>query len=248
MCVGWGRGDVDQKIMASMWAYNMDARLSEYTAPERGGEDHCIRLSDLDFEMTWGERKKGGQILPRSESVVAWWVKAASQKTGSSMKMKLIRRRIPEESQFLDYLVNWMTRSGATEADRLFSRYTALKSGKRSKKESTARMIRNQIKETSTLENLPAELFSSYSLRKADTTHMWALGALEENMRDRGGCASGSRAMAYTYDYSPAGHGLLSSIALNGGARPDVQDILRFIPQAREADRTHLGVLGEGDR
>ena len=247
---GWDRGGIDQKMiyLAAMWAYNMDARVSEYTAPERGGEDHCVRVGDLDFEMVCGERKKGGQMLPGSESVVACWVKASSQKTGSFMKMKLIGRRTPEEGQFLDDLISWVTHSGVTEADRLFSRYTELKCGRRSKKELTARMIRDQIKETCALENLPAEHFSSHSLRKAATTHMRALGASEEDMRDRGGYASGSRVMTYTYDYSSAGHGPLSSNALNGGARPDVQDILRFIPQARNTDRAHLGLLGEGDR
>ena len=60
---GWDRGGVDQKMiyLAAMWAYNIDARVSEYTAPERGGEDHCVRMGDLDFEMVCGERKKGGR-------------------------------------------------------------------------------------------------------------------------------------------------------------------------------------------
>ena len=77
---------------------------------------------------------------------------------------------------------------------------------------------------------------------------MRALGASKEDTRDRGGYASGSRVMTYIYDYSSADHGPLSSNALNGGGRPDVQDILRFIPQARNTDRAHLGRLGEGDR
>ena len=109
-------------------------------------------------------------------------------------------------------------------------------------------MIRDQSKETCVIENLPAEHFSSHSLRKAATTHMRALGASEEDMRDRGGYASSSRVMAHTYDYSSAGHGPLSSNMLNGGARPDVDDIRRFIPQVKNKDGTHLGQLGEGDR
>lgn len=248
--VRWDKDGIDQRMvyLAAMWAYNMDARVSEYTAPERGGEDHCVRAGDLEFELVGGERKKGGQKLPQPESVCACWVRAASQKTGSFIKMKLIGRRTPEEGQFLDDLVCWVTHSGVTETDRLFSRYSELKCGTRSKKELTARMIRDEIKETCVLENLPAEHFSSHSLRKAATTHMRALGASEEDMRDRGGYASGSRVMAYTYDYSSAGHGPLSSNSLNGGARPDVQDIRRFIPQSRNADRAHLGLSGEGDR
>ena len=247
---GWDKSGIDQRVLylAAMWAYNMDARVSEYTVPERGGEDHCVRAGDLEFELVGGDRRNCGQLLPESKLVCACWVRASSQKTGSFMKMKLIGRRTPEEGQFLDDLVCWVTHSGVTEVDRLFSRYTELKCGTRSKKELTARMIRDVIKETCVLENLPAGHFSSHSLRKAATTHMRALGASEEDMRDRGGYASGSRVMAYTYDYSSAGHGPLSSNALNGGARPDVQDIRRFIPQSRDTDRAHLGLMGEGDR
>ena len=96
------------------------------------------------------------------------------------------------------------------------------------------------------MEGLPAEHFSSHSLRKAATTHMEGHGGGHEGQG--GGYASGSRVMADTYDYSSAGHGPLSSNALNGGARPDVQDILRFIPHARNTGKAHLGLLGEGDR
>ena len=77
---------------------------------------------------------------------------------------------------------------------------------------------------------------------------MRALGASEEDMRDRGGYAFGSRVIAQTYDYSSAGHGPLSSNALNGGARPDIDDIRRFLPQSRNTERAHLGLPGEGDR
>ena len=245
----WDKVGVNRRMLyvAAMWAYDMDARVSEYTAPEKGDEDHCVRAGDLDFELVSGERRKGGQTLPKPELVCACWVRAASQKTTSFMKMKLIGRRTGEESQFLDDLVSWVTYSGVTERDRLFSRYAVLKRGTRSKRELYARMVRDEIKRTCVLEGLPVEYFSSHSLRKAATTHMRALGASEEDMRDRGGYASGSRVMAHTYDYSSAGHGPLSSNALNGGARPDVQDIRRFLPQSSNVDRAHLGLVGEGD-
>ena len=135
--------------------------------------------------MACRERKKGAQILPGSESVVACCVEAASQKTGSFTKMKLIGRRTLEEGQFLVELVSWVIHSGVTEA-----RHTELKCGRKSKKELTARMIRDQIKETCALENLPVEHFSSHSLHKAAPTHMRALGASEEDTKDRGGYAS----------------------------------------------------------
>ena len=77
---------------------------------------------------------------------------------------------------------------------------------------------------------------------------MRALGASEVDMKDRGGYSARSRVMASTYDYSSAGHGPLSSNALNGGVRRDVEDIRRFIPQARSGKNAHLGVVGEDDR
>jgi hypothetical protein len=247
---GWDISGFDSRVVyvACMWAYDMDARVSEYTAPEVGGEDHCVRAGDLEFELACGDRRRGGQELPPPAMVLRCWVKAASQKTGSSMKMKLIGRRTSEEGQFLDDLVSWVTHSQVTETDRLFSRYIQLKSGVRSKKELSARMIRDQIKVTCVFENLPAEHFSSHSLRKAATTHMRALGVSEVDMKDRGGYSAGSRVMTSTYDYSSAGHGPLSSNLLNGGVRPDVQDIRRFIPQTRSTSRAHLGGSGEGDR
>ena len=247
---GWDLCGFDSRVVyvASMWAYDLDARVSEYTAPETKGQDHCVRAGDLEFELVCGERRRGGQELPPPITVLRCWVKAASQKTGTALKMKLIGRRTPEESQFLDDLICWVTHSQVTETDRLFSRYIQLRSGRRSKKELSARMIRDQIKATCIIEKLPAEHFSSHSLRKAATTHMRALGVSDGDMKDRGGYSAGSKVMASTYDYSSAGHGPLSSNALNGGVRPDVEDIRRFIPQARNSDRAHLGVLGEGDR
>ena len=77
---------------------------------------------------------------------------------------------------------------------------------------------------------------------------MRALGVSEVDMKDRGGYSAGSRVMTCSYDYSSTGHGPLSSNAINGGARPDVQDIQRYIPQTRSTSRAHLGGSGEGVR
>ena len=152
--------------VASMWAYDMDARVGEYTAPETGGQDHCVRAGDLEFELVCGRRTREGQLLPPSTSMLRCWVRAASQKTGSLLTMKLIGKRTPEEGPFLDDLVCWVTHSQVTGTDRLFSRYIQLKCGRRSKKELSARMIRDQIKETCVIQNLPAEHFSSHSPAK----------------------------------------------------------------------------------
>ena len=68
-------------------------------------------------------------------------------------------------------------------------------------------MIRDQIKVTCPIEDLPVEHFSSHSLRKAATTHMMVLGVSVMDMKDRWGNSAGSRLMASIYDYSSAGHG-----------------------------------------
>ena len=56
--------------VASMSAYDMDVQVSEYTAPEIGGEDHCVRVGDLEFELVCGERRRGGQELPPPATVL----------------------------------------------------------------------------------------------------------------------------------------------------------------------------------
>ena len=114
---GWYLCGFDLKIVyvASMWAYDMDIRVSEYTEPEIGGQDHCVRAGDLQFELVCGDRRRGGQELPPPATVLRCWVEAASQKTGSSLKIKLIGRRTSEEIRFLDNLTNWMTRPQVTE-------------------------------------------------------------------------------------------------------------------------------------
>ena len=227
----WTREDMDSRMvyLGCIWAYDQDARVSEYTAPEPGGEDHCVRMSDLEFECAEGVRTRGvnGEI---TDGVRTCWVRAATHKTGMTVKSKCIGRRSEAESQFLSDLVTWVTKSGVMQNDRLFTRYAKGKSGGSLKKELTSRMVRDQVKETCRLEGLPEEYFSSHSLRKAATTHMRALGVSDEDMRDRGGYSAGSRVMGNTYDYSTTGHGPLSANSLSEGAHPDIIDIRRHIP------------------
>ena len=35
-----------------MWVYDLDARVSEYTAPEKGQEDLCVKADDLALGAT----------------------------------------------------------------------------------------------------------------------------------------------------------------------------------------------------
>jgi hypothetical protein len=75
--------------------------------------------------------------------------------------------------------------------------------------------VRKEIKRL----GLPAQHFSSHSLRKGGVTQMRALGASEYDRRNRGNWAPGSQVMNDTYDY---GHGLvpLAAESLPGGYLP----------------------------
>ena len=250
----WDPEGLHQRMLylGCMYAYDLGARVSEYTAPEKGHEDHCVRVRDLRFEVsTNGERSNGGHSILHSSSstidgpqgqgqvVLGCWVTTSSNKTGAPVAKKMIGRRSSEESLFLEDLVEWLSHARGQVGDRLFTYYTGV--GSSAKRELTGRMVRDVLKATCVLEELDPTYFSSHSLRKAAITHMRALGVSDEDMKSRGGYTSGSTVMAATYDYTAAGHGPLSSNSLRGGVRPDVTDVRRHIPD-------HLGGVGEGDR
>ena len=128
---GWGRQDADLRMtyLGCMWRYDLDARVSEHTAPEKGQEDHCLRAGDLVFGATCdaGEVKIRGDNLPANltaQQVYGCWVKPWTQKTGAIVKSKFIGRRTVEESKFLDDPVEWLRLSGVRTVDKLFTRYS----------------------------------------------------------------------------------------------------------------------------
>jgi hypothetical protein len=63
---------------------------------------------------------------------------------------------------------------------------------------------------------------------------MRALGASEDDRRDRGNWAPGSQVMNDTYNYG-VGLGPLAAESLTGGYLPSVTDIQRILPALREA-------------
>jgi hypothetical protein len=69
---GWSYPHIDSRAVyiAVVWAYDQDARVSEYTAPELRGEDHCIRVGDLSFEgvSTTGKTMVRGGEVPFEEA------------------------------------------------------------------------------------------------------------------------------------------------------------------------------------
>jgi hypothetical protein len=47
-----GRGYADPyEILRMHWVFEIGARVFEYTKPEPGGADHCVRTDDLTFTI-----------------------------------------------------------------------------------------------------------------------------------------------------------------------------------------------------
>ena len=241
----WLYLDIDSRPinLAKMWAFDIGARVGEYTAPEKRAEDHCIRAGDLLFDFEDGETRvsiRGGEEyfariwtgeVARGRAL-GCWVRGVTQKTGKRLKAKLITRRHGGEERLLDDLVEWMIHSGVGPEDELFSHYAMVR-GKMSLKRLWARDIRKGVKTTCVEVGLdPRFFFSAHSLRKASQTHMSAMGAPMCDRLDRGGFTAGSVVSTTTYDYNSAGHGALSSNSIAGGTAPGVNEIRRYLPTA----------------
>lgn len=49
-----------------MWGFELGARVSEYTQPESGANDHCVRTDDIPFSI-----EMDGQTANIAGSMVA---------------------------------------------------------------------------------------------------------------------------------------------------------------------------------
>ena len=175
----WEWGDTDQRMtyVGLMWGFDQFARVSEYTSAEVLAEEHCVRLWQLTFIVNDGvrgvQRVISGAALSKemktvpARRVAACEVVASSHKGGALSKKKLIGRRSQEEGQWLDDLVGWLCRSKVKAEDQIFTRYKS--NAGRTKvymKKLSAEMIGAAIKDMAKAAGLPADRFSSNSLRK----------------------------------------------------------------------------------
>ena len=81
-------------------------------------------------------------------AIVACEVEALSHKSGVLRKKKVIGRRSEEESQWLDDLAEWLSKSDLTTEDQIFTRYKAKTiGGKVYMKRLLAEMIRTAVKD-----------------------------------------------------------------------------------------------------
>jgi hypothetical protein len=241
----WNGMDMQARMayLGCMWGFELGARVSEYTRAEPGGTNHCVRTDDLTFVI-----EESGQLTSVSGSTLSELgllltsegmnrvkecrVRTVTTKGKITAKDKLIRRRSEEESGFLDEIVEFVARSGAAGDEELLS--CTRPDGSRMALRS--RTVREELKRTCEGEGLPANYFSSHSLRKGAITHMRALGASEDDRRDRGNYAPGSQIMNSTYDYAD-GLGPSAASGLVGGYKPTLKDVKRLIPATRRAKK-----------
>lgn len=100
---GWELTDVDSRMvyLGCMWGFDQDARISEYTPPGLGQQDHCVRLRDLEFEYEdeTGARNSTSKndsftgLRRCADKVQGCWVRTSTHKTGTAVKQKFIGRR-----------------------------------------------------------------------------------------------------------------------------------------------------------
>jgi hypothetical protein len=238
---GWSDGAKKLKAayVGTMYGFETAGRIGEFTHCEIGNQDHCARVDDFTFtiEARGATRNILGSGLSAlnlvepvegRRSVVECRVKTVSSKGKVVVKPKLIARRSPEEAEFLDDLVAWITYSGTTGTDEVFRKADG------TLVRLIGRSARDEIKKTCASNGLPPDYFSAHSLRKGAITHMRAQGASEDDRRDRGNYAAGSTVMTSVYDYA-TGLGPLASNSLVGGHRLDKKDLKRMIPPARKS-------------
>ena len=241
---GWTGADMRDRMIyiGCMWAFEMGARVSEYTTPEPGGVDHCIRVDDLTLIAVYpsGTRSIYGSELvglgladglAGRPNAVECRATGVTSKGKRVVKPKIIRRRSAEESRFLDDLLDFMAHSGNTGKDELFSFRCEASAHVKLR----SRDVREALKSVCVENGLDPDYVSSHSLRKGAITEMRALGASEDDRRDRGNYAPNSQVMNVTYDYG-AGIGPLASNSLTGGHKPTVEDVRRLIPPVRRME------------
>lgn len=239
----WTEADMKYIMLycGCMYGYELAARLGEYTEAENGSTDHCVRTDDLSFavEAPAGYFSILGSALTSLtpaeagegfKNVSECNIRGVTTKGKVTVKAKLIARRSPEESLFLDDLMQFMVHAKAKGTEELFS----FRKTNGDRVVLTGRSVRDEVKIACTLHGLDEKYFSAHSLRKAAITHMRSQGTSVDDRLDRGNYAPNSRVMSLTYDQS-AGLGPLGSNSLQGGRKPTIRDVERLLPAKRRS-------------
>jgi hypothetical protein len=186
--------------------------VTKQDGPER--EDHCIRSSDLTFEVSspgcephrmegveaMRSEINGGLIMPSAVSRV--WLIFVSSKTmrqlKSQMEPKLVGRRTQAEDQLLNDLVEWTVHSGTRDVDELATRYI---DGKR--RSTTRKEVLKALKQGAAAAGRDPSKYSTKSLRGGFSTAAFEAELPEIEINLRGGWVLNSRISRSSYATRP---------------------------------------------
>jgi hypothetical protein len=112
-------------------AFELAARIGEFTKKENGGTDHCYRTDDQTFAVVTASSSLNvaGSALVELRFVKAGKgcgqiaecrVFGVSTKRMITTKAKIIGRRSVAESEFLDDLIEFIVRAGGSGDEELF--------------------------------------------------------------------------------------------------------------------------------
>ena len=131
--LGWSDTDFMARMLylGCMLAFELAARIGEYTKKENGGTDHCYRTDDLTFAVVTASSSLNvaGSALAELRFVKAGKgcgqiaecrVFGVSTKRMITTKAKIIGRRSVAESEFLDDLIEFIVRAGGSGDEELF--------------------------------------------------------------------------------------------------------------------------------
>lgn len=184
---GRDRKGVDMQVrmtyLGCMCGFEMGEGVSEYTQPEPGAVDNCVRTDDLTFTIEAGDQTTSVRASALAalglhlsaeglKQIAECRFRTVTSERKVTVKDKLIARRSPEEAEFLEDIVKFVVNGGARGEEEMLS--CCRPDGSRLALRS--RTIRDKLKRTCQSNGLPSTNFRSHSLRKGAITHMRTLG------------------------------------------------------------------------
>ena len=210
---------------AILLAIRRGFRVSNYVRVQPGGEDHCIRATDVTFDVDTGEEDGSHmQVLAtvmqgvEAGRVRGFTTKVYTTKTGESaptLVSQYTGRGAGEDSHLVDVLTECVQRSGVKDGDELFTIYRkcARAGSKKLPQRETRKVLQRKdvagfIKDGSEAVGLTRKNFSTHSLRKTHATQTAPGGGGsvltgDLNWAEPGGGRVNSTRAA-VYDYSAA--------------------------------------------
>ena len=202
--------------LAAAVAYDTGSRPGNVRKVDgKGKEDHCIRAGDIVFTAEYegnSIRLRGGEQIrsflgvdddgrrrinsERLAGVKSVGIRLVTSKTSNKVRAPIksweIGRGSPPEEMLMSDLCRFMVMSGVKEGDPFCSRYAVDKKGEVNCKTVTSKDLGVAVKKAARALNLPADKFSSKSLRSGFASQMSECQVPEEQFIPRGGWSSKS--------------------------------------------------------